>query len=124
MVELPRLSLQPYAPIVGEGRLQEIRLLASHLRGARVQHVNSTAEGGGVAELLAMLAPLMCDVGIEATWDAMRGNEPFFEVTKALHNNLHGDHRPLTSDMKEIFWDTTRSNLSLLRRDADFVCIH
>lgn len=124
MVELPRLSLQPYAPVVGEGRLREIRLLASHLRGARVQHVNSTAEGGGVAELLAMLVPLMCDVGIEATWDVMRGSEPFFEVTKALHNNLHGDHHPLTSDMKEIFWDTTRRNLSLLRRDADFVCIH
>jgi trehalose synthase len=124
MVELPKKSLQAYAPIVGDGILREIRLLASFLKGARVQHINSTAEGGGVAELLAMLIPLMRDVGLDASWDVMQGSEPFFEVTKVLHNNLHGEHHPLTAEMRKIFWDTTRENLSLVRRDADFVCIH
>ena len=97
MVDIPTMSLQSYAPVVGEGILREIRLLASHLLGARVQHVNSTAEGGGVAELLAMLVPLMRDVGLEATWDVMRGSKSFFEVTKVLHNNLHGDHHAATA---------------------------
>jgi trehalose synthase len=124
MVALPRRSLREYAPIVGEGILREIRLLAAHVRGARIQHINSTAEGGGVAELLRMLIPLMCDVGLEATWDVMLGSEPFFEVTKVLHNNLHGDHQPLTPEMRKLFWDTTLENVSLVRHDADFVCIH
>src|SRR5262249_38317078 len=113
-----------YAAIVGDGILREIRTLASHVQGARVQHINSTAEGGGVAELLAMLVPLMRDVGLDATWDVMRGSEPFFEVTKVLHNNLHGEHHAVTAEMRKIFWDTTRENLGLVRRDADFVCIH
>jgi trehalose synthase len=124
MVELPKKSLQAYAPIVGEKILEEIRLLAFYLKGARVQHVNSTAEGGGVAELLAMLTPLMRDVGLDASWDVMQGSEPFFEVTKTLHNNLHGEHHALTPEMRKIFWDTTRDNVSLVGRDADFVCIH
>jgi trehalose synthase len=123
-VELPQKSLQAYAPIVGDEILRELRLLASYLQGARVQHINSTAEGGGVAELLAMLIPLMRDAGLDATWDVMQGSEPFFEVTKLLHNNLHGEHQPLTPEMRKIFWDTTLANLPLVRRDADFVCIH
>jgi trehalose synthase len=124
MVELPKKSLQQYAPIVGDEILQEIRLLASYVRGARVQHINTTAEGGGVAELLAMLVPLMRDVGLDATWDVMKASEPFFEMTKLLHNNLHGEHQPLTPELRKIFWDTTLENLALVRRDADFVCIH
>jgi trehalose synthase len=124
MVELAEKSLQQYAPIVGDKILREIRLLASYLQGARVQHINSTARGGGVAELLAMLVPLMRDVGLDATWDVIQGNEPFFEVTKLIHNNLHGQHHPLTPAMRKIYWDTTLQNTGLVRRDADFVCIH
>ena len=124
MVDLPEKSLQHYAPIVGDKILGEIRQLASYLQGARVQHINSTAQGGGVAELLAMLVPLMRDVGLDAIWDVMQGSEPFFEVTKLLHNNLHGEHQPLTPEMRKIYWDTTVQNAGLVRRDADFVCIH
>jgi trehalose synthase len=124
MVDLPEKSLQQYAAIVGDKILGEIGQLASYLRGARVQHINSTAQGGGVAELLAMLVPLMRDAGLDATWDVMQGSEPFFEVTKLLHNNLHGGHQPLTPEMRKIYWDTTQQNAGLVRRDADFVCIH
>jgi trehalose synthase len=124
VVELPEKSLQDYAPIAGDKILREIRQLASYLAGARVQHINTTAQGGGVAELLAMLVPLMRDVGLDATWDVMQASEPFFEVTKLLHNNLHGDHQALTADMRKIYWDTTLQNAGLVRRDADFVCIH
>jgi trehalose synthase len=72
MVELAKKSLQAYAPVVGDGILREIRLPASFLKGARVQHINSTAEGGGVAELLAMLTPLMREVGLDASRDVMQ----------------------------------------------------
>jgi trehalose synthase len=124
MVEVPKRSLQEYAPIVGDEILRQLRLLASYVQGARVQHINSTARGGGVAELLAMLLPLMRDVGLDATWDVMHGREPFFEVTKTLHNNLHGEHHSLTPEMRKTFWDTTLENVNLVRSDADFVCVH
>ncbi len=74
--------------------------------------------------MLSMLVPLMRDAGLEATWDVIQGSEPFFEVTKLLHNNLHGEHLPLTFEMRQIYWDTTLQNAGLVRRDADFVCIH
>jgi trehalose synthase len=123
-VQLPRKSLDDYAPIVPSEEIHEIRALASYLKGARVQHVNSAAVGGGVAELLAFLVPLMRDVGLDAHWDVITGSTPFFEVTKAIHNNLHGAREDLTPQLLQTFWDTTQQNLGILRRDVDFECIH
>jgi trehalose synthase len=123
-VTLQERSLDAYAPIVGEAVIREIRMLAKYLGGARVQHINSTAEGGGVAELLVTLVPLMRDAGLDAGWDVIQGNPAFFEMTKVLHNNLHGAHEPLTPEMRKTFWDTTKENLGAVRRDADFVCVH
>lgn len=124
MVRVLERSLDEYAPIVGDKALHEIRVLAAHLKGARVQHVNSTPQGGGVAELLATLVPLMRDVGIDATWDVIHGNREFFEMTKTLHNNLHGAHEPLTPSMQRTYWETTQKNIKVVHPDADFVCIH
>lgn len=124
MVTLTEKRLEGYAPFVGDEAVRHIRLLASYLEGARVQHINSTAEGGGVAELLATLVPLMRDVGLDASWDVIEGTPAFFEVTKTLHNNLHGEHQPLTPQMRKTFWETIQSNLGIVRREADYVCIH
>ncbi|MBI5544163.1 MAG: glycosyltransferase [Deltaproteobacteria bacterium] len=116
--------MDDYAPFVGLEEVHEIRTLASYLRGARVQHINSTAVGGGVAELLGTLVPLMRDVGLDARWDVMKGSQAFFEVTKAIHNSLHGAREVLTPEGLKLFWDTTQENLGVLERDADFECIH
>jgi trehalose synthase len=121
---LPKKSLDDYAPIVGGGAIREIRSLASYLKGASVQHVNSTAVGGGVAELLGYLVPLMRDVGLDAHWDVIAASPAFFQVTKAIHNNLHGASEELTPDAIRTFWDTTQQNVGVLRRDVDFECIH
>jgi trehalose synthase len=94
------------------------------LKGARVQHVNSTAVGGGVAEILARLVPLMRDVGLDATWDVLQASEPFFQVTKALHNALHGQPVALTFEMQKTFVEGARENRDLIRADADFVILH
>ena len=123
-VTLPEKSLDDYAPIVGGDAVREIRSLASYLKGASVQHVNSTAVGGGVAELLGYLVPLMRDVGLDAHWDVITGNPCFFEVTKAIHNNLHGASEELTQEALRTFRDTTQQNVGVLRRDVDFECIH
>jgi trehalose synthase len=123
-VELPEKSLDDYAPFVPGEQLRSIRTLASYLKGASVQHINSTAVGGGVAELLGFLVPLMRDVGLDAQWDVISGSPAFFEVTKAIHNNLHGASEELAPRSLETFWETTHQNVGVLRRDVDFECIH
>ncbi len=89
-VELPENSLSAYAPVAGEDVIAEIETLAAPLRGARVLHVSTTAQGGGVAELLSALVPLMRSVGLDAEWYIISGTPEFFHVTKSLHNGLHG----------------------------------
>ncbi|HUB07793.1 MAG TPA: glycosyltransferase [Myxococcales bacterium] len=116
-------GLDAYRAILGDEEIDEIHRLARPLRGASVQHVNSTAVGGGVAEILARLVPLMREVGLSATWDVMTGSARFFAVTKALHNALHGAPADITPEMIAAFEDATATNLTLVR-GADFTIIH
>src|SRR5579864_4139644 len=90
-------TLDQYVPLLGAAEIGELRALAGPLKGRRVQMVNSTAVGGGVAELLTRLLPLMADVGLATSWDVLAGGLDFFDVTKAFHNALHGaayDEKP------------------------------
>lgn len=123
-VSLKDLRLSDYESIIGVDEVGEIRRLAGFLKGARVQHVNSTAVGGGVAEILTRLVPLMRDVGLDARWDIFQGNPDFFRVTKAFHNALHGAEERITPDMFRIFQETTDANLGLVEAGSDFFAIH
>ncbi len=123
-IELPKKSLDDYARFVGADEIREIRTLAKYLHGASIQHINSTAMGGGVAELLGYLIPLMRDLGMDAQWDVMTGNPEFFAVTKSFHNNLHGGADEITPEMYRAFLDTTERNIGLLRSGVDFEAIH
>jgi trehalose synthase len=123
-VDLKHVSLSDYDRVVGREEIDEIRRLAGFLKGARVQHVNSTAVGGGVAEILARLVPLMCDVGIDARWDVFQGNPEFYKVTKAFHNALHGTEERITPEMFRTFQDATDKNLGLLAKECDYFAIH
>src|SRR5437667_8813158 len=86
---LPKRFRQ-YEKIIGEKAAAEIRALAAPLQGARILHLNATAFGGGVAELLGTLVPLMRDLGLNVDWQVMHGTDRFFTVTKAMHNSLQG----------------------------------
>jgi len=78
----------------GEDRIAEIRRLAESLGNLRVLHVNSTSYGGGVAELLYTIVPLMRDAGLDAEWHVIDGRaDEFFDVTKKIHNSLQGAHK-------------------------------
>jgi trehalose synthase len=116
--------LRDYEPIVGAPVIDEIAALAERLRGVRVQNVNTTAVGGGVAEILHRMIPLLRELGVEATWDVMKGGEAFFQVTKAFHNALHGAPGSLTPAMKEVYLETTARNLRELPVTGDVVFIH
>jgi len=117
-------SLDQYAPLVGAAEIDDLRALAAPLKGRRVQMVNSTAVGGGVAELLSALLPLMGEVGISASWDVLAGGPDFFEVTKAFHNALHGAPYKPNHRHFEIFRAYTEQNKKLLRNDVEFTEIH
>jgi trehalose synthase len=123
-VELQTKSLDAYAPIVGRDEIHEIRELAKYLKGAVVQHVNSTFIGGGVAELLSFMLPLMRDVGVDACWDVVSGPPEYYAVTKAFHNALHGADVEITPEMLRVFERTTEANLAVLRKGVDFEVIH
>ncbi len=121
------LTLEPYEKVVGPIVVSQLRQFAKELAGAKVVHVNSTRVGGGVAEILAWLIPLMCDLGIDASWEVIEGNEPFFHVTKSFHNGLQGVAAPLTNRMIETYEQTVADNAERLRatlEEADFVFIH
>jgi trehalose synthase len=120
----PGLALDDYNPIIGPAAVAEIRELARRLEGGRLLMVNSTAVGGGVAELLNRLIPLLKDLGIPTRWEVIRGGQEFFEVTKAIHNALHGTPVTLTTAMRSLFLEVAAENAASLDLDADLVVIH
>jgi trehalose synthase len=85
-----KLTLNDYVPIIGQDEVDMLRRLAKHLRGRTVVHLNSTRSGGGVAEILTRLVPLMLDVDLDVRWEVIRGDESFFKATKTFHNTLQG----------------------------------
>ncbi len=123
-VELEQKRLADYRPIVGDAGLAEIRALAEPLQGARVVHVNATAFGGGVAEMLVTLVPLMRDVGLDAEWQVIEGEDEFFNVTKACHNGLQGMDIPFTEEMKTVWQRYNEVNAAMFEGQYDFVVVH
>ncbi|MCL5256231.1 MAG: glycosyltransferase [Chloroflexi bacterium] len=117
-------SIEEYRAIIGDEALEEILDLARDLRGARVLHLNATAFGGGVAEILATLVPLMNDVGLQAHWQVITGADEFFQVTKAMHNSLQGMYIQWTPEMHDIWLRYNTLNADLFDEDWDFVVIH
>jgi trehalose synthase len=123
-VRLLERELEDYRGIVQEELLQEIEGLSSDLRDLKVLEVNSTAKGGGVAELLTSLVPLMRAAGIEAEWEIIFGDREFFGVTKAIHNALQGQHLEISEDMREIFEKYSQHNAEALEGEWDVVIVN
>ncbi|MBI2170166.1 MAG: glycosyltransferase [Actinobacteria bacterium] len=117
-------DLAPYEDDAGADAIAELRALAEPFRGARVLHVNATAFGGGVAELLGTVVPLMRDLGLEAEWQVMHGSDEFFGVTKSIHNALQGADVPWTLEMQDAYVDKLRENALAFEGEWDFVIIH
>jgi trehalose synthase len=117
-------KIRDYVPVVGESVIEELALLADRLKDKSVQNINSTAVGGGVAEILIRMLPLLRDLGIKASWDVIKGDERFFSITKKMHNALHGVDVGLGRDELDYFIEVNRQNRKEVREDADIVFIH
>lgn len=126
---LPRVPVQPksieqYRAIAGEEILEEIGALAEGLKGMRVLHINSTAHGGGVAEMLYGLVPLMNSVGLEADWRLLQGDQDFSTIARIMHNALQGIDVPFTDEMKMRYLNTNQENSADFEGEYDFVVVH
>lgn len=118
------MKLQDYEEIIGAEKVAAIEDLAKKLEGKTIQHINSTVAGGGVAEILKRLVPLMESVGLRVYWDVLEGTPEFFRVTKVFHNALHGRQVEITPEMLDEYRRVNRENQEIIREDADFVIIH
>jgi trehalose synthase len=114
-----------YAPFIGTRRLEELRKLADTVSSRYWTNVNSTMQGGGVAEMLQSAVPLARGLGVRADWYVIRGNDGFFRVTKKFHNMLQGVEQPIS--MEEIFGaylDTINENAKSTLIASDMTVVH
>jgi trehalose synthase len=123
-VPLLEKSLGEYEAIVGAEALERIEALAAPLRGSRVLHINATAYGGGVAELLATHVPLLRSLGIDADWQVIRGSDEFFSLTKEVHNALQGSDVDWSSRKQQVYLEHVLDNAIRLEGDWDFIVTH
>src|SRR6266540_1529979 len=124
LVNVGHKSLADYATLATRGLMDQIRALAEPLAGKRVAHLSATAFGGGVAEILYTLVPLMQDAGLDTEWRIIRGAEEFYDVTKTIHNALQGNPQGLSEDQQELFRSYQALNAAELDGKYDFVVVH
>jgi len=117
------IRIEDYIPIVGEATVEELGLLAERLRGKTILNINSTAVGGGVAEILARMIPLLDQLGVKAEWDVIKGDEKFFVTTKKFHNGLHGVPVDIAAEEYDHFLEVNRYNAEQFRF-GDIVFVH
>lgn len=119
--------LEQYAKVVGNEVIDHLRQLAWPLRGMKILHINSTKEGGGVAEILNRLIPLKRELGIDAEWEIITGEREFYQCTKKFHNSLQGNRDEVSQQLLDVYKSTNAQNYERLRSkllEADVVFIH
>lgn len=123
-VETGNKTLDQYSSHISPHHLSQIKQLSQDLEGMKVLHINATHDGGGVAEMLYSLVPLMNDIGIKADWKILEGKEEFFDVTKTFHNGLQGEDTELTEEMKKTYLKYNQANAESLEENYDVVVLH
>lgn len=116
--------LDQYIGICPKGDLTLLQLLGEKLNDRTFLHINSTREGGGVAEILQRMLPVIEELGIHTRWEVIKGDTKFFDITKKIHNALQGNPETITEDMWKYHMDINRYNAEILNLEADAVLIH
>jgi trehalose synthase len=120
--------LEKYTHIAGADIMNELKQLAKILNGVKILNVNSTKQGGGVAEILSMMVQLLEVLGIQASWEVIQGSTCFFECTKSFHNGLQGSRQSvMREDLLKEYERINEENSDRLRdsiEKADIVFIH
>ena len=117
-------KVEEYTQFVSDTEMCDLYKAARRLYGTRVVHTSSTYYGGGVAEILSALVPLMNDIGILTGWRLLRGSPDFFNITKKFHNALQGDTVNLTEMKKKIYVQTNVDFAMYNHINHDCVIVH
>ncbi|MBZ0156667.1 MAG: glycosyltransferase [Alphaproteobacteria bacterium] len=113
-----------YAGVAPKGDLLLLRKLGERLGGRSFLHINSTKAGGGVAEILQRMIPILSALDIRSRWEVIQGDERFYDITKKIHNALQGGPERITEDMWRHHREINRANAGKLDLEADAVLIH
>ncbi|GBE00256.1 trehalose synthase [bacterium BMS3Abin07] len=116
--------IDEYHGIAPKGDLLLIHKLGEKFNGRSFLHINSTRQGGGVAEILQRMIPLLRDIGINTRWEVLKGDNRFYDITKKIHNALQGNPEKITDDMWDYHYEINRKNSEELDLEADTVLIH
>ncbi|OYT27866.1 MAG: glycosyl transferase family 1 [Candidatus Altiarchaeales archaeon ex4484_96] len=116
--------LDDYRDVVLDEVVDLIYEQAHKLSDKHVVHVNSTYEGGGVAEMLKSVVPLLNDAGVKTGWRILFGSYGFYKITKEFHNALQGDELTLSAEKKNRYEELNANNSSFMHLDHDYVIIH
>src|SRR4030042_374834 len=120
----PKINIKDYESVVGKNYIEELRMLANRLSGKTILNINSTFVGGGVAEILSRLVPLLNQLGVDVRWQVIPGEAQFFKVTKKFHNALHGKVESISDDEFSVFLEPTAKNASQIDFSGDILFIH
>ena len=117
-------DIKDYIDIVGKDKIGDLYFLADKLQNKSILNINSTAVGGGVAEILSRMVPLLKQLGVNARWDVIKGDEKFFNITKKMHNALHGINTKLIKEDFDYFIEVNRRNSEEMNLSSDIFFIH
>ncbi len=116
--------LEDYREVTPKGTVEFLMRMSEKIRGKKLLEINSTYVGGGVAEILGSLVPLLREVGLETRWEVITGTEEFFNTTKSFHNALQGREQDISPRMLKAYLEVNQENARRLSLDADYVVIH
>ncbi len=117
-------ELEQYREVAPKGAIDFLNRLSKQVQGKRFLHINAVRYGGGMAEILRRLVPVMKALGIEARWEVIAGTQEFTDVTRRIADGLQGRPETITDEMYQIYLDVTARNAKALDLDADLVFIH
>lgn len=117
-------DLDEYREFAPKGTVEFLYRLSDLVAGRSFLHVNSVRYGGGMAEILRRLVPMMKSLGVDARWEVMAGDQEFFDITKRVANALQGQDQSLTEQMEQAYLKINQRNGQTLNLDADLVMIH
>lgn len=117
-------SIEDYIPVVGDKTISSIYKRATKLYNKHIINLNSTFQGGGVAEMLSRLVPMMNQIGVNTGWRILHGNPAFYEVTKKFHNALQGESINLSQMKKNLYLDINQGFAVYTHINHDCVILH
>lgn len=119
-----RLELDDYRDSTTKGAVDFIYRLSDLVRGQKLLQISSVRYGGGIAEILRRLVPMLASLGVEARWEVLAGDQEFFDVTRRIVNALQGREQELTQEMYQTYLKINQRNAQALNLEADLVTIH